>query len=165
MRFKKYSTNNPILILTLLLTIFSCKKETNYLFRIGINNLTGTQILVKVYPKSQFTRGDLYKISSYDDFSEMKFNVQPNTIETLYEITNLDCELQNLLTKIFDSLTISVMHERELIINFKPNFVENYKINMFSNSSIWTYDIHTGKEKTNFSSYPFEIHNYIFRNT
>ena len=151
-----------IVLLGLLLIISSCKKETNYLFRIGIDNLTNNDILVKVYPKSQFIKGALYKISSSDDFSEMEFTIQPNFSKTLFETTKLDYEPQMLLAEIFDSLTINVMLETELIIKFKPDSVKNYKINMFSDNSIWTYNVLEGSERTNFSSHPFEIYNYNF---
>lgn len=151
-----------IVLLGLVLILSSCKKETNYMLRIGIDNQTNKAIFVKVYPKSQFIKGEFYIISSYDDLSEMEFTIQPNSSKTLFETTKLDYEPQMLLTEIFDSLTLNVTLETALIIKFKPDSVENYKINMFSDNSIWTYNVLKGSERTSFSSHPFEIYNYNF---
>jgi len=154
----RYST----LILGLVLIISSCKKETNYTFRIGITNLTSKEISVKVYPRSEFIKGDLYQISSYGDFSKMEFDIQPNASEGLYETTKLDYEPQLLLAEIFDSLTIKITLEKELVIKFKPDSVENYKLNIFSDNPTWTYNLLEGSQRTNLSSKPFVIYNYNF---
>lgn len=151
-----------ILLFGILVMMSSCKKETTYTLRIGIDNVTTDELQVKVFPKSEFVNGDMYKASSWDDFSDMEFTLHPNGYENLFESTKLDYEPQILLAEIFDSLTIEISIDTVLIIKFKPDSVENYGSNMFSENSTWTYELLQGSERTNLSSHPFEISDYKF---
>ena len=149
-------------LIGMLILISSCKKETNYGFWIGLNNMTNEEIQVIVFPKSEFINGYKYQVSSYNDYSDMEFTINPNKSESLYQSNKLEKEPEMLLKEIFDSVIIVIELDSTVIIKFQPESVENYEKNMYSENSIWKFTLKEGSEKTNFSSTPFEIHDYQF---
>ena len=150
-----------LLGLTGLIILFtSCKEDTKYTYVIAINNLTNKQLQIKVFPKSQYIKRQMYQVSSYGNFSDMEFTLQSNDSKTLFESTKLDYVPQQLLAEIFDSLSISM--DSGLVIKFRPDSVENYKINMFSGNSIWTYKRLDGGNPTSFRRNPTVIYFYEF---
>lgn len=151
-----------IVLIGMLILISSCKKETNYEFWIGLNNMTNKEIQVTVFPKSEFINGNKYQISTYNDYSDMEFTINPNESENLYQSNKLEQEPEMLLKEIFDSVIIVIELDSTVIIKFQPESVENYKENMYSENSIWKFTLKEGTEKTNLSSTPFEIHDYQF---
>ena len=146
----------------MLILISSCNKETNYEFWIGLNNMTNKEIQVTVFPKSEFINGYKYTISTYNDYSDMEFTINPNESENLYQSDKLEQEPEMLLKEIFDSVIIVIELDSTVIIKFQPESVENYEQNMYSENSIWKFTLKEGTEKTNLSSTPFEIHDYQF---
>ncbi len=140
----------------------SCKKETNYGFWIGLDNKTDKELKVNVYPKSKFVNGEQYQVSSNNGYSEMKFTINPNGSENLYQSDKLDYKPELLLEELFDSISIEIKLDTTIVIKFKPNLVENYTQNMYSENSNWYFTLKEGSERTNLSSAPFEIHDYQF---
>jgi hypothetical protein len=144
----------------LIILFTSCKEDTKYSYSIAISNLTNKQLQIKVFPKPQYIKRQMYQVSSYGDFSDMEFTLQANASKTLFQSTNLDYVPQQLLAEIFDSLSISI--DSGLIIKFKPDSVENYKINMFSGNSLWTYKKLEGGNPTSFRRNPTVTYFYEF---
>jgi len=149
-----------LVIAGLIILLTSCKEDTKYTYVIAISNLTNNQLQLKVFPKSKNIERQLYQVSSYGDFSDMEFTLHSNDSKTLFTSAKLDYVPQQLLAEIFDSLSISI--DSGLVIKFRPDSVENYKINMFSENSTWTYKKLEGGNPTSFRRNPTVIYFYEF---
>ena len=152
-----------LLFLGFFMIIASCKKDTYYELRIGITNMTNKDFQVTLFPKPQYIHGDLYKSSTDGGgYSLMEFSLLSNDSKVIYSTTELDYAPNKLLNEVFDSLIINTNIDSALIIRFKPYLVDNYKTNMYNNSTSWTYKMIDTHEKTNFTSNHVVIYDYKF---
>lgn len=126
-----------LILIGIIMVLAGCKKPRSYEYHIGIENQTNTQLhftLFTVKGKSL----DYYANSSpFNGTSPKVFTLEPDQsvilFSTDYEISN-PCLLVN---EIFDS--IQVVIDSSTSIHFKPESVENYQKNIFSDNTNWSY--------------------------
>ena len=138
-----------ILCLTALLLLFAACKKTNENLQILIQNRTDSIIHITLYPKTEYlsASGILYRLS--DDGSsgstETKFSLQPNYgsddwNEVIFISRNLDAKPYTLVSKVFDSVYITLPSKDNFIIKFTPENVTGYSENIFSKNSTWNFE-------------------------
>ena len=152
-----------LILLGLLFFIVCCKKEQTYETRIGITNATDSVLQVRVFPKSQFLKGDLYQAySNSSGYSYVNFSINENESTTIYTTTLTGIKPQKLLASIFDSLIIQINKDSTTIIRFTPTNAIRYRINMYSDSSNWLFNSFETSYPTMTKGNLVAVDNYLF---
>lgn len=146
------------MLISVIVLFFACEKNKSYNYHIGIENLTDTQLDFTLYTIE--SKNIDYYISTFpfDGTSPKEFTLLPNNPKDLYttsiEITNPNF----LIAEIFDSIKINV--DSTLIIKFKPDQVENYRINIFTDNTNWSYFEREIENKGNFGTIGISVDIY-----
>lgn len=134
------------LYIIIFITSFSCKEEVTESLQIVIQNKTDYDLVVKLYPKSEFLSSSLYRISDIGGgHSETQFTLPPSDNyyewnEVIYVSYDLNIQPHTLTEKVFDSIFISSEFMDDTIVFTKEN-VRGYSENLFEESSFWNYEI------------------------
>ncbi len=161
--------NNKMKKLSLLISVFvlfsACEKNKSYNYHIGIENLTDTQLDFTLYTIASKNLDYYNSTSPFYGTSPKEFSLIPNNSKDLYttstEITNPNF----LIAEIFDSIKINV--DSTLIIKFKPDQVENYRINIFTDNANWSYFEREFENKGNYGTLGISVdiyYNFIITN-
>ncbi len=128
-----------IFILTILLLITSCKKNTDYQLRILIKNKTDSLMTVHLYPKDKYIQYGQYIFSSIRPrLKDTTFIPDSKLGSELFITDELNIEPQQLATNVFDSINLSYPSGR--LIRFSPQRAVNYSVNLFTDKSAWLYE-------------------------
>ncbi len=161
-KIKRELKEKTFLLLVLIFLLISCREETTYQLQILIKNETENELSLKLYPKQEFLKGDLYKISDYGDYTKTENEIEPNDKCALYLSVDLTRKPYMLASEIFDSILIIPIREDEIEMKFTQDTVIGYSENLFDETSNWNYEILNYNEPTNFTQNPVESHNYSF---
>ena len=152
-----------LILFGLLFFIVCCKKEKQFETRIGITNATDSTFQLKVFPKPQFLKGNLYKnASNSSGYTNVLFSIYKNQPATIYTTSQTGITPQLLLASIFDSLNIYITKDSTITLIFTPIYATKYSINMYSDSSNWIYNSFETSYSTMSKSNPIVVYNYVF---
>jgi len=152
-----------LILFGLLFFIVCCKKEKQFETRIGITNATDSTFQLKVFPKPQFLKGNLYKnASNSSGYTNVLFSIYKNQPATIYTTSQTGIKPQLLLASIFDSLNIYITKDSTITLIFTPIYATKYSINMYSDSSNWIYNSFETSYSTMSKSNPIVVYNYVF---
>jgi hypothetical protein len=129
----------------------ACKKNVPERLQILIQNRTDSLIHVRLYPNEKFIRPGYGFIDN--DFGgsgsrDTRYLLYPNDgnrigwNETIYNTGDLNIEPYTLATKVFDSIYISFLTDKDSVaMIFTHDTVIGYSENIFSKNSTWDLKI------------------------
>jgi len=126
-----------VLLISAIVLFSACKKNKSYNYHIGIENLTDTQLHFTLFTISGKNIDYYISTFPFDGTSPKEFTLLPNSSKELFSTSTEIISPNLLIAEIFDSININV--DSSLIIKFKPDQVENYRINIFTENTNWLF--------------------------
>ncbi|MEZ5196926.1 MAG: hypothetical protein R2764_11120 [Bacteroidales bacterium] len=167
-----------ILVFTFLIFVLlavSCKDDVNcpdksYQLWLSIYNRTGDDIEVTLYPKQEYLWNDFsYKPGpNTGAHKDRVFIIDYDSLESwsdrnrLYYSPDTSINPSELLSKVFDSITIKVNNENNTELKFFHDYSVNYLENPFTNDSIWYAEKYETHFPNNDCENKAEIKEYIY---
>ena len=151
-RFKKMN-NLFVLLITILFTAASCKKDKEQLW-LTIKNNTNFEIKCKLFGIDEVTNEPFTPTYILDTLN--------NEVE-IWSSDNTDYDPVDLISSKFDSMIIIIKDTNDVIIKYQPTDPSiDYQGNPFMDRSVWDYEEFEKDFPTNFSANTHTIKNYIF---
>ena len=157
------NTIKYILLSSLVLFSFSCKEKTEYEMDLVLENSTENSITVELFPNSKYKHDDMYRTSDIGEgYNFTKFTIFANSKEVFFTSKDINQQPCDLLSNVFDSIHISINNESQYVIKFSKDAVIGYSDNIFTENSIWDYEIINDDRPTQFAKNPVEVHLFTF---
>ena len=150
-----------LLASSLLIFCFSCKKETKHEMSLELRNNTENNITVELFPNSEYKReDDMYHPSDIGSgYRYSKFTINVNSKQNIFISENINQQPCELLLNVFDSIHISINDGSQHLIQFSKDAVVGYSENIFTDNSIWLYEIKEDSRE-DFRPNPIEVHSF-----
>ena len=147
----------------IVVVIMSCNEETSYQMQINLENDTEIGIEVTLYPKEEYLKGTLYKMSDFGGgYNQTNFVINADSDHGLFITKNLEIEPYELTRNIFDSIMVKFIDNSETVIKFSVDTVINYPDNLLDSNSTWNYVKIEANLPDMFNQNPVVIDNYTF---
>ena len=105
----------------------------------------------------------MYRTSDIGEgYNYTKFAIHTNSKEVFFTSKNINQQPCDLLSNVFDSIHISINNENQHVIKFSKDAVIGCPENIFTQNSIWEYDIIDDQNETQFAKNPLEVHQFTF---
>ena len=134
--------------------------------QINLENDTESDIEVTVYPKEEYLKETLYKISDFGGgYNQTNFVISSGSDNGLFITENLEIEPFELAGNIFDSIIVKLIDNSQADNIFSVDTVINYPDNLFDATSKWNYEKIEADEPDMFNKNPVVTENYTFEIT
>jgi hypothetical protein len=134
-----------------------------------MTNNTESIIDVRLFPKDEFRKGDLYKAGDFGGgYIESSFQLLPSenqywlNQEVLFYTKDTSALPSTIIGNVFDSIKLIINDSLNTHVMFKPEGVDNYLVNPFTNDSLWLFEIVDSERPDNFCENPVRIKAYTF---
>lgn len=125
----------------------ACKEGVTESVKILIQNKTETTLVLRVFPKVEYQRGNLYRHSDNGGgFVDTEFSLSPKRgdyfewDEVLFSSADISIDPHALMESVFDSITVSTL-KNDTIIRFTQEKAIGYSQNIFSENAAWNYEL------------------------
>lgn len=151
------------LIILLLTLIVSCEKTT-YQSRISIKNETNSVLTIKLFPKNgYYSPINMYRFSDTGSgHRDSEFQLNIGSEIDLFTSKNFNAKPTTIAHQIFSSIHILQSNENDAVIKFSEETVIGYAENLYSDDSLWDFELQSYDLPTQFQSNPHQCKNYTF---
>lgn len=149
-----------LILMCFLLT--SCESSYDQV-QILLKNNYNKEMYVTLYPKKEFTQGNLYSFSSIGSgYRETTFSIEPGIEQDLYTTDDLGVKPYVLVSMAFDSIHIALMDLSNPEIKFSADKVIGYSENLYSENSSWINEKQNYHEPAMFHRTTIHSRNYTY---
>lgn len=150
------------IVFLLICLFFSCEEDTTYQMRILIKNETNSLLIVSVFPKSEYMSGHLYDFGIGNGYRHTEIQLEIDSEIELFTSEDFKKKPFIMATQVFDSIRIIPFNEIKTEMIFSADTVIGYSENLYSEESVWKYEVRNFDQQTSFKRNPIESHDYIF---